>query len=91
MIALLIGYRKFTSKKGTNCCIVSLVVDYSDFDVQHGACGQKVDEVFIPENCHGLIQPNSVGRYYELEYGAGIGGRPAVTGIHLVPEEKKKC
>jgi len=32
MSALLIGYRKFTSKKGTNCCIVSLVNDYSDFD-----------------------------------------------------------
>lgn len=90
MSALLIGYRKFTSKKGTNCCIVSLVNDYSTFDCSHGAVGQKVDEVFIPENCHGLIQPDSVGRYYELEYGAGIGGRPAVTGIHLGPEEVKK-
>lgn len=89
MSSLLIGYRKFVSKKGTSCCIVSFINDYTAFDCSHGAVGQKVDEVFLPETCHGLIQPNSIGRFYELEYGAGIGGRPAVVGIHLGPEEKK--
>lgn len=90
MSSLLIGYRKFVSKKGTSCCIVSLIDDYTDFDYSHGAVGQKVDDVFIPESCHSLIQPNCIGKYFELEYGAGIGGRPAVTGIHLGPEEVKK-
>lgn len=84
MKSLLIGYRKFQSKKGSNCCIVNLLHDFSPFDISHGAYGQCVEEVFLPENCHGSITPEVVGEMCELEYGAGMYGKPAVTGIKFL-------
>ena len=83
----LIGFRKFVSKKGTNCCVVNLLCDFSSFDVQHGACGEKVEEVFLPEECHSLIDARVIGSECDLIYGAGMYGKPAVTGI--VFHEKK--
>lgn len=52
MSSLFLGFRKFVSSKGNNCCIVNLLDDYTQFDIQHGASGQKVNEVFLPESCH---------------------------------------
>lgn len=88
MSALLIGFRKFKSKAGNDCCIVNLLDDFTAFDVQHGACGQKVDEVFIPESSHSLIIPSRIGSYCDLEYGAGAYGKPAVVGIRFLEDKK---
>lgn len=81
---ILIGYRKFKSKKGSDCCIVNFVHDFSSFDISHGAYGQTVEEVFLPEDCHGSITPAVIGSLCELVYGAGMYGKPAVTGIKFL-------
>lgn len=80
---ILIGYRKFTSKAGKACCIVSLESDYSEFDIQHGAFGKKCDDVFLPEDCHGLVTVDKIGKTCFLSYGEGYNGTPRVTGIEF--------
>ena len=77
----LIGFRKFVSKKGSKCCVVTLTSDFSSFEMEHGAYGSKSEEVFLPEDCHPLINPSVIGSSCELTYGAGLFGKPAITGI----------
>lgn len=88
MSSLFLGFRKFVSSKGNNCCIVNLLDDYTQFDIQHGASGQKVNEVFLPKSCHSLILPSCIGKYCELEYGVGNYGKPAVVGIRFLEDKK---
>ncbi|MCM1308289.1 MAG: hypothetical protein NC223_06795 [Butyrivibrio sp.] len=79
----LIGYRKFNSKAGKACCIVSLLSDYSQGEISYGAVGQKCEDIFLPDECHKLIVPTVVGKTCSLQYGEGFNGKPAVIGIEI--------
>lgn len=79
----LIGYRKFNSKAGKSCCIVSLLSDYSQGEQNYGAVGKKCEDVFLPDDCHSLIVPAVIGKTCFLAYGEGYNGKPAVTGIEF--------
>lgn len=79
----LVGYRKFNSKAGKACCIVSLLSSYSEGEAKYGAVGSKCEDVFLPEDCHNLIVPAVIGKTCFLAYGEGFNGKPAVIGIEF--------
>lgn len=79
----LIGYRKFNSKAGKACCIVSLLSDYSQGEISYGAVGKKCEDLFLPDDCHNLIVPAVIGKTCFLKYGEGFNGKPAVVGIEF--------
>lgn len=74
------GYRKFNSKKGAACCIVQVGAPYSDKEVEHGACGTKIEEVWIPEESQNLINPQCIGKSLELGYSI-VGGRAYIDSV----------
>lgn len=49
MIAKVIGYKKFTSKKGNDMCVLNLTYDFSgDEKEKLGAVGSQVFSGFVP-------------------------------------------
>lgn len=81
---IIIGYRKFTSKAGKSCCIVNVLSEYSQFDMEHGAYGQTAEEVFIPAEYHSLINKDAVGKPCVFTYGRGFNGNAVVNGIEIL-------
>lgn len=65
---LIIGYRKFKSKKGEAFCIVQASAPYSDKELAHGACGFKCEDIFIPLEHHDKISPSCLDRTLVLTY-----------------------
>lgn len=84
MIKSIVGYRKFKSKKGTSCCIINVIGDFTAYDQEHGAVGQRCEEVFLPEDQHQFVVPGIIGKPIELQYGEGYGGTPRVIGFKVV-------
>ena len=74
------GYRKFTSKKGSATCIVQCGSPYSNRDIEHGACGTKIEEVWIPEEFQGLISPACIGKNLEIGYSI-VNGRAYINSV----------
>lgn len=75
----ILGYRKFNSKAGKALCIVTASSPYTDREIEHGACGVKVEELWLPEECHAMINPQVVGKNIELSYSVS-NGRAYIVG-----------
>lgn len=66
---VLVGYRRFKSKMGNrNFCVMNVVSDASVRDERNGLVGQKVSEVFMPEELTDLLSPSDIGHELELVY-----------------------
>lgn len=76
----IIGYKKFTDKKGDKRCIVEVVSVLTDFDRNHGAVGMKSEEVWIPEEFQDSFVPAVVGKILDCKY--EVSGRYAnIIGV----------
>lgn len=69
----IIGYRKFNSKAGKPCCIVTVGAPYSEREIERGACGTKTEELWLPEESHNLINPQVIGKNIEVSYTISAG------------------
>lgn len=69
----LVGYKRFTSKKGTECCVASIVKDMSAREKENGAVGQSVDEIFLPPEQINLLKPTDIGKELLLDYELSAG------------------
>lgn len=77
----LVGYRKFTSKKNAKSyCVANVVQDASDREVSSGLVGQKVEELFLPEEQYNYLKPADIGKNLELDYELS-GGRAYLVSI----------
>lgn len=64
----LVGFRRFTSKKGDNYCVANVVTDYNDRDKQNGSVGARAEQIFIPSGQYEYLQENDIGKEIHLEY-----------------------
>lgn len=78
----ILGFRKFNSKKGNALCLVQLVSPFSDVQVQNGACGNQSEDVWIPEQFHGMFNPQCIGKMADIGY-AVIGGKAYVETVNI--------
>lgn len=77
----LVGYKKFVSKKnGKTYCVAEVVQDLSQREIENGAVGQKVDEVFLPEEKVDLLKPTDIGKELILDYELS-GGRAYLVNV----------
>lgn len=77
----LVGYKKITSKKsGKEFCVASVVQDLSDREKSNGAVGNKVDEIFLPEEHLNLLKPSDIGKELLLDYELS-GGRAFLINV----------
>lgn len=79
----LLGYKRFTSKKnGKEFCVACVVQDFSDREKENGSVGQKVDEIFMPENQYNLLKPEHIGKELVLDYELS-GGRAYLVNVSI--------
>lgn len=77
----LLGYKKITSKKsGKLFCVASVVSDLTENDKRNGAVGQKVEDVFLPEEQTDLLRPADIGKELILDYQIS-GGRAFLVNV----------
>lgn len=79
----LAGYREFTSKKsGKLCRMIAVMSPYSDREKENGAIGNRVEEIFLPENSLPNITETDIGKEVVIDYDI-VGGRAFVNGVVL--------
>ena len=78
----IIGFRKFNSKAGKPCCVVTLMSPYNDAQIQKGACGNQTEDIFASEAYHNLFNTQTVGKMAEIGYSVS-GGRAYVDSITI--------
>lgn len=64
----LVGYRRFISGKGRDCCVASVLVDATERDKNAGQVGQKTEDVFIPSDQLDLLKPSDIGKELVCDY-----------------------
>lgn len=70
----LIGYKKFTNKKGRPMCIAYVVTPFSSRQLDAGACGCESEGVFLPDDQLDYLQPDDLGKEVSTDYDI-VGGR----------------
>lgn len=78
----LMGYKRFTGKNGKAYCVAEVVMDGTERDIQNGLVGQKVQEVFLPENKYDFFKPEHVGKELRFDYELS-GGRAYVVDVSV--------
>ena len=61
----ILGYKKFKSKAGENCCIAYIVVSSKTYE-KYGYFGERCIEKFIPVEYHSLFTPDVIGQNIEM-------------------------
>lgn len=80
----LVGYKKFVSKKnGKTYCVAEVVQDLSAREIENGSVGQKVDEIFLPEDKLDLLKITDIGKELTLDYELS-GGRAYLVNVTVV-------
>lgn len=80
----LVGLKKFVSKKdGTRYCVMQIVGDFSQRDIESGCSGQKVEEVFAPADMVDRINASHVGKEVKLDFELS-GSRAFLVGVSFV-------
>ena len=65
----LLGYKKITSKKsGKQFCVASIASDPTPRDKEQGLVGQKVEDIFLPEDQLDLLRPSDIGKELIVDY-----------------------
>lgn len=76
----LVGYKRFKSKKGKNFCVANIVSGYSNRDIERNCVGEKVEEIFLPDEQYDLLTPDDIGRELSFDYDMS-GGRAYLIGV----------
>ena len=78
----ILGYRRFVSKKGVAFCIVTLACPYTDREIEGGSCGTKVEDIWLPEHLHNMINPQVIGKVAVVDYYV-MNGRAYINDLSI--------
>lgn len=81
--SVLVGFRSFTSKKGTPCNMAYVVTEFTPAEIARGAIGSNCQSVFLSDETAAKITPQCIGKEVELIYSIS-GGRAYLEDINLV-------
>lgn len=83
----LVGYRKFaSSKNGKEYCVAQVVSDVTEREANRGFVGQKVEELFLPEDQIDVFKPTDIGKEIETTYELS-GGRAYLVKVSVASNE----
>lgn len=80
-MSILVGYSRFKSKKGVDYCVANVVSDYPASAA--GSVGQKIEQIFMPDDLYDYLQPSHIGKEIKLDYEIS-GNRAYLTGVKVV-------
>jgi len=76
----ILGYKKFTDKKGNKRCVVEVVQNPTQFERDYGAVGMKGAQIWIPVDFQDKFVPAVVGKILDCSY--EVNGRYAeIVGV----------
>ena len=78
----LLGYRRFTSKKGTPCCVALVATKYDASDNQRGNFGSNADEIFLPQEMYSYLMPDDIGKLVVANYNV-VNGRAYINDFYV--------
>lgn len=64
----IVGFKRFESKKGKNCCMMSVVEPYSKKDNERGYFGSSVQDLFMPDDLYDFLEEKHIGHDVQLDY-----------------------
>lgn len=64
----IVGFSKFKSKKGSDCCIIKVLTPATERDNQFGHFGHVLNEIFVPDRQHGDITEDVIGHEVTVNY-----------------------
>lgn len=64
----LLGYKKFKSKYGKDCCVAIVSTDFSQYEKDHGCIGTTAKEIFLPDEQYNYLTPKDIGKLVETAY-----------------------
>lgn len=70
----LVGFKKFTSKKGQPLCIAIISYPFTAKEVENGCVGLNVDQIFLPQEQYNYLLPGDIGKPVTTQYDI-VGGR----------------
>lgn len=80
----LVGFKKFVSKKnGKEYCVANVVRDYEQREISNGCIGQKVEEIFLPEEKTNYLRPEHIGKELQFSYEISA-GRAYIVDVEVV-------
>lgn len=77
---IVLGFRKFKSKKGTDCCVLQVQKEFSDLEIKYGAVGTKAVDVWVPVTLQSIVTKDCIGSTCHIAY-AQIGNSFQVVDI----------
>lgn len=75
---ILLGYRRFTSKKNTPCCVATVATKCDAADNQRGSFGMSAEDVFLPQELYSYLEVTDIGKPVTLNYNV-ISGRAYIN------------
>lgn len=84
---VLVGVSKFTSKAGKPFTVAFLSQDFNPADTAKGCFGQKIEQIFVPEEQLDYLKPEDLGKEITMDY-VFYNGSPRVSVIHVVGKNK---
>lgn len=86
----LVGYRKFVSaKNGKEYCVAQVVSDVTGREADRGFVGQKVEELFMPEEQVDFFKREYIGKEIETTYELS-GGRAYLVEVSVLDKQPDK-
>lgn len=83
MDGTLVGFKRFISKKGSECCVANIVTQYTPAENERGSVGSGVSEVFLPNNQLDMLTPGDVGKKVRLYYSI-VAGRAYLDSLEVM-------
>lgn len=79
----LVGFKRFTSKKGKRYCVIHLVTPYGQRDLDDGCFGSQAEDIFLPDDLFDLLTVKDLNKDVEVIYEISS-GRAFVTDLKVL-------
>lgn len=84
----LVGYKRFTSKKGNPLCLAVILNPFDEKSNERGSFGCDCEQVFVPAEQYDYLTVNDIGLPVETRYDV-INGRAYLREIIVARKEAK--
>lgn len=83
----LVGFKRFTSKKGNPLCVAVIESPFSEADNQRGSFGCDCETVFLPSEQYSYLTIKDIGKNVKLNWDI-VNGRAYLRELVVLSEPK---
>ena len=78
---ILLGFRRFTSKKNNiPCCIATVATKFDVNDNQRGSFGMSAEDIFLPQELYSYLSIDDIGKPVTVIYDI-VSGRAYINNF----------